>query len=111
MTIRSGKSYGTSKSVSAKFTIADSDFATLYNAAATTQLDLKLSVNSLISPVVSGEVSVLKGSELGSTDCYKHIIAHGYQHSIAHHTIAQHTISHDFVYSRNQQIGGDSFIE
>eukprot|EP01035_Chromulina_nebulosa_P069428 gene69428-biopygen32312 len=70
MTIRSGKSYGNTKAVSAKFTIADSDFATLYNAAATTQLDLKLSVNSLISPAVSGEVSVLKGSELGSADWF-----------------------------------------
>eukprot|EP01036_Dinobryon_divergens_P024271 gene24270-32706_t len=70
MTIRSGKSYGSTKTVSVKFTIADSDFATLYNAAATTKLDLKLSVNSLISPAVSGEVSVLLGSKLGSVDWF-----------------------------------------
>jgi hypothetical protein len=70
MTIRSGKSYGSTKTVSVKFTIADSDFATLNNADATTKLDLKLSVNSLISPGVSHEVSVLKGSELGSVDWF-----------------------------------------
>ena len=69
MTIRYAKSYGRTKAVSAKFKIDGKDFATLFNAAATTQLDLKLSVNSLISPAaVSGQVSVLKGSSLGSAD-------------------------------------------
>jgi len=52
-----------------KFTIEESDFATFLNTTATTQFDLKLSVNSLISPsAVSGEVSMLKGTEFGSTD-------------------------------------------
>ena len=70
MTIRSGKSYGRTTAAFVKFTIEDSDFATLVNAAAATKLDLKLSVNSLISPAVSAEVSVLKGSELGSVDWF-----------------------------------------
>ena len=69
MTIRYAKSYGRTKAVSAKFKIDGKDFATLFNSAATTQLDLKLSVNSLISPAaVSAQVSVLKGSSLGSAD-------------------------------------------
>ena len=68
MTIRTAKSYGSIKAVSVKFTIEDGDFATLFNAAASTQLALKLSVNSLISPSVPGEVYVPKGSELGSGD-------------------------------------------
>eukprot|EP01036_Dinobryon_divergens_P039705 gene39705-52385_t len=69
MTIRKAKSFGSTKAVSVKFTIEEDDFTTLLNAAATTQLDLKLSVNSLISPsAVSGEVSVLKGTKFGSAD-------------------------------------------
>ena len=69
MTIRKAKSFGSTKAVSVKFTIEESDFTTFLNAAATTQLDLTLSVNSLISPsAVSSEVSVLKGTKFGSAD-------------------------------------------
>jgi len=67
MKIRSGKSYGRSSEVSVKFAITDADFANFFtNVNPATILDLKLTVNPLISNGVVGEVHVAKGTELAS---------------------------------------------
>eukprot|EP01036_Dinobryon_divergens_P027958 gene27958-36826_t len=64
MKIRAGKSFGGTKVVSVKFAISDTDFSTLLSTNPTTTLDLKLSVNPLISNGAAAEVSVSRGSEL-----------------------------------------------
>lgn len=66
MKIRAGKYFGGTKVVSVKFAIAETDFTTLLGLAATTTLDLKLSVNPLISNGAAGEVSVSRGTELSN---------------------------------------------
>ena len=64
MKIGAGKSYGRKNVVSVSFPIATGDFSNLKNYAADKILNLKLSVNPLISNGVAGEESVAKGSEL-----------------------------------------------
>ena len=66
MKIRAGKFFGGNKVISVKFAITDSDMTTLLGIAAATTLDLKLSVNPLISNGDAGEVFVSRGSELST---------------------------------------------
>ena len=58
MKIRAGKSYGGTKVVAVKFAIADADFSTFLNLNSATTLDLKMSVNPLISNGAVAEVLV-----------------------------------------------------
>lgn len=68
MKIRAGKSYGRASVKSVKFPLTDSQFSTFYAYDSAKPLDLKLSVNPLISIGVAGEVTVARGSELLAQD-------------------------------------------